>query len=96
MSELSKSDDLFKTGKIFSASDEQLDNVLKGLASEWSSTALDALSLARVSIINTIKQQRHIDNIEDRNRIYTWIIIALSITAIGAQILPLVLLKCPQ
>jgi len=82
MSALGNSDDLFKTGKIFSASDEQLDDILKSFATDWSNPALNALTLTRVSIINTIKQQRHIDKIERRNQIYTWIIICLSAAAI--------------
>lgn len=94
MSEVAKSDELFKTGKIFSVSDEKLDEILTGLASNWSASAMDALTLARVSIINTIKQQRHIDKIEKRNKIYTWIIIILSAATIIGQFLPFIMIKC--
>ena len=94
MSVLSDSDEIFKSGEVFSASDEKLDAMLKGFASEWHGPASETLTLTRVAIINVIKQQRHIDKIESRNQVYTWIIIALSATAIITQVLPLVLTKC--
>ena len=91
MSTVSKSDELFRSGSIFDVSDEKLDEVLKDLAGNWDNPLSSTLALSRVAIINTIKQQRHIDKIEGRNQIYTWIIIALTITSIAAQILPLIL-----
>jgi len=88
---VAQDDELFKTGKVFSAPNEELDGILSRLAAEWNTPNLQAMILTRVSIINTIKQQRHIDKIEGRNQIFTWIIISLSAAAILAQILPLIL-----
>ena len=87
MSALSKSDELFRTGKIFSASDEELDEILKSFATDSNSPHLNALTLTRVLITNTIKQQRHIDKIERRNQIYTWIIIGLTVVSIASSII---------
>ena len=88
---IAQDDDLFKTGKVFFVPDKELDEVLKRLAAEWNSPALGTMILVRVSIINTIKQQRHLDQIDNRNKIFTWIIIGLTLVSIFTQLLPIIL-----
>ncbi|OGF64493.1 hypothetical protein A2661_03050 [Candidatus Giovannonibacteria bacterium RIFCSPHIGHO2_01_FULL_45_24] len=84
---ISQDDNLFSTGEIFSVSDKKLDEILSRLAAEWNSPNLGTIILTRVLIINTIKQQRHIDKIECRNQIYTLIIIVLTIVSIVSSVI---------
>lgn len=83
---------LFSSGEVFSASDEILENVLKRVSYLSLANYKDDVVLT-VLIVNSIRSQRHIDKIEKRNQIYTYIIIALSIAAIIGQLLPLILWK---
>ena len=78
---------LFRSGEVFLSSDQKLDDILKFFADDrkWGDNqvpALSPLTATRVAIINTIKQQRHIDKIENRNQIYTRIIIGLTVVSI--------------
>jgi len=72
-------DKLFKDGQIFSASNEVLDNALEQISFI---TSIDNHWITRALIINSIKNQRHIDKLERRNEIYTRIIIALTAVSI--------------
>lgn len=86
-----KLDDLWNNGKILDESDEKLRNYLKELSTYYTfDDSAYSINILRVSIINSIRQQRHIDKIETRNTIYTWIIIILTIVGILANLQDLV------
>ena len=76
-------DELFKGGKIFDATDAELNNILEYAGMEAiPNEDTRHRQIVRALVVTAVKQQRHIDKIEGRNRIYTWIIIGLSIASI--------------
>lgn len=80
-------ENLFKDEKVLTASDTILNKALTVLSNR---TSVDNHWIVRALVINTIKSQRHIDRIERRNQIYTWIIIILTIFSIFVSIVSLV------
>lgn len=82
-------EDLFDEGAVYDASDEELKLGLKTLSYKVfmpgvlnkSSEQLN-IDLIRTEVITSILNQRHIDKVEHRNQIYTWIIIVLTATSI--------------
>ena len=69
----------FETKTVFTASDKELIEALVVLSNE---TSIDNNLVAMALTINSIKSQRHIDRIEKRNQVYTWIIIVLTTVSI--------------
>lgn len=84
-----------EASEIFKATDRELDEALKKLANpSIMNQKIITEPVVRALIINTIKNQRHIDKIEARNQIYTYVIIGLSVAAIIAQLLPIFIKSC--
>lgn len=80
---MAKVDDLFRTAEFFTAEDEILDDALKELSMrDVPNSTVQHREVIRAITINAIKNQRHIDRIERRNRILTWILITLTVTSI--------------
>lgn len=87
-------DQLFDSAEIFDASDEVLDDALKELVSSQIPKEHEhSQEIIRGLVINTIKNQRHVDRIETRSLILTLIIILLTIISIFRQILPIEFLQ---
>lgn len=74
------SDELFQSGGIFNASEEELKNVLKEASMKAVPNELVRhREIVRALVVNNIQNQRHIDKIDSRNQVYTAIIIGLTI-----------------
>jgi hypothetical protein len=72
-------DELFDNKHVFEASDNNLDDALYELSTgRVSNDMVRHREVIRAITINSIKQQRHIDKIENRNQKLTYIIIALT------------------
>ncbi len=74
---------LFKDNKIFNATDDELDEALVILGNK---TSVDNDQIVRALVINAIKDQRHIDKLDKKNQIYTFIIIVLTTVSILLQL----------
>lgn len=81
---------VFSSGKVFSASDEDLDRYLRHLASGYvPNEAVRHREMNRCQIINTIKTFRLIDNLDKKNdelqktnKALTYIVIILAVASI--------------
>jgi hypothetical protein len=73
---------LFDEGDIFDASDKDLNEILKKISKKGPGGEIVHREIIRALVINTIKSQRHINRIENRNLLYTIIIIALAAASI--------------
>ena len=73
------SDDLFQSGDIFKASEEELKNILREASTRAvPNELLRHREIVRALVVNNIQNQRHIDKLDSRNQIYTLIIIILT------------------
>ncbi len=72
-------DELFDNKLVFQASDSNLDAALYELSTgHVANDMVRHREVIRAITINSIKQQRHIDKIENRNQKLTYLIIALT------------------
>ena len=72
--------EVFSDGSVFLASDNDLDRYLKHLCSESvPNEMVRHRAMNRCQVINTIKNFRFIKSIEKTNKIFTLIVIALTI-----------------
>ena len=81
-------DELFDKKLVFEASDENLNDALIELSTgHVPNDMVRHREIIRAITINTIKSQRHIDKIENRNTKLTYLIILLTVVSIILSIL---------
>ncbi len=77
--------------KFSEKSEEELQNLVEGaFRFTEQNSRHDTAKLMDVLLVIAERNRRHIETIERKNKIYTWLIIGLSLAAIIAQVLPLV------
>ncbi|MDO8460335.1 MAG: hypothetical protein Q7S74_04455 [Nanoarchaeota archaeon] len=81
--EMRRSDSLFESGEIFSATDKELESVIKEMASKAvpNPIARDR-EMIKAMVVTNIQNQRFIKSIENRNFVLTLIVIALAVIGI--------------
>jgi hypothetical protein len=76
-------DALFENGEIFTAINAELDGALMELSTGFvPNDMVRHREIIRAITINTIKSQRHIDQIEAQNQKLTYIIIILTVVSV--------------
>ncbi|MEK7553118.1 MAG: hypothetical protein AAB504_00280 [Patescibacteria group bacterium] len=77
------SNDLFRSGEVFNASDKELENIIKEISSRAVPNPLVRhREIIRALVVNNIQSQRFIKSIENRNFVLTVIIIVLTLFSI--------------
>lgn len=77
-------------GKIFEVEDKTYDHILEFLARS-SDKDKETFELLTTLIVIAAQNRRHIDRLDQRNQVFTWLIIAISIIAIAASLVPIFL-----
>jgi hypothetical protein len=73
------SDDLFRSGDVFKATDEELRNILREVSTQFVlNESVRHREIIRALVVNNIQNQRHSDEIDGRNSFLTLIIIILT------------------
>ena len=76
-------DDLFKSGDVFKATEEELRNILKEASVRTVPNELVRhREIVRTLVVNNIQNQRHIDKIDNRNFVLTLMIVILTIISV--------------